>query len=359
MRIIISLVLFLSSVNVLAAESTGLDCPDVEVKGSATHVSESYIEIGGIQQWVSLRTSSCKHPLLLMVHGGPGNPSSYYTNAFFKELEKHFIVVHWDQRGAGRTLKSHMGEMNYDDYEAKYKLSVSEMVKDGIAVSEYLIKQLNKDKLVLRAGSWGAFLATSMAKTKPELFHAVVNHSLLINAVEKHQFGFIDVLMRARRNDNDELVAQISKLGPPPYDHPRKYGQLYRIVKKLEADNATFTTKESTYVTGYDSEIDQKFRGMGDDYSWMNFIGFDRLGIKGMLEDINLYSLGYEFDMPIYILQGGEDLTTPARFSRPYYDKIKAPAKDYVVIPDAGHEPNDAMLEKELDILIKRVLPKT
>ncbi|MCP4396729.1 MAG: alpha/beta hydrolase [bacterium] len=45
-------------------------------------------------------------PVLLFLHGGPGVPSSPWAtwNNFQAELEANFVVVHWDQHGAGKSF---------------------------------------------------------------------------------------------------------------------------------------------------------------------------------------------------------------------------------------------------------------
>lgn len=61
------------------------------------------VRIGGIDQWVSIRGSDRRNPVLLMLHGGPGwvsMPTSWY---FQRGWEEYFTVVQWDQRGAGKT----------------------------------------------------------------------------------------------------------------------------------------------------------------------------------------------------------------------------------------------------------------
>jgi hypothetical protein len=219
-----------------------------------------FVDIGGIEQWVSIRTENCKSPILLIVHGGPGDPSSYYTNDFFKKLEEHFIVVHWDQRGAGKTLGRSIAAIPFDDYLVEKKLSIEQLINDGIELSEYLIKRFNKRKIILRGGSWGSYLAVNMAKVKPELFYAYVGHSQLVNAKEKHTYGYQKSVELATLNKDQDTTLSLMKLGMPPYDHPKKYGQLYRIIKKLENERSNSSSRVSTVVEGYDSKAARKNR---------------------------------------------------------------------------------------------------
>ena len=63
-----------------------------------------YVRIGGINQWLQFGESKSNDPILLYLHGGPGG-TSVPAAAAWKSWEEHFTVVHWDQRGAGRTFR--------------------------------------------------------------------------------------------------------------------------------------------------------------------------------------------------------------------------------------------------------------
>lgn len=68
-------------------------------------ISESsYVRIGGIEQWVTIHGQDRDNPVLLFLHGGPGDVTSPWSYALFAPWERHFTVVQWDERGSGRTL---------------------------------------------------------------------------------------------------------------------------------------------------------------------------------------------------------------------------------------------------------------
>ena len=64
---------------------------------------QKFILINGIEQWVTIKGESSK-PVVLFLHGGPGSPMSPYSDSLFKDWEKDFIIVQWDQRGTGKTF---------------------------------------------------------------------------------------------------------------------------------------------------------------------------------------------------------------------------------------------------------------
>jgi predicted alpha/beta-fold hydrolase len=60
----------------------------------------SFVTIGGIEQWVTIRGDDRRNPVLLLLHGGPGDVQSPFVSTY-APYERDFVLVQWDQRGAG------------------------------------------------------------------------------------------------------------------------------------------------------------------------------------------------------------------------------------------------------------------
>ena len=58
----------------------------------------SFVRIGGQDQWITVRGQDRAKPVLLILHGGPGDAESLNILRF-AYLEKDFIVAQWDQPG--------------------------------------------------------------------------------------------------------------------------------------------------------------------------------------------------------------------------------------------------------------------
>ena len=48
-------------------------------------------------------------------------------------------------------------------------------------------------------------------------------------------------------------------------------------------------------------------------------------------------ALGGDFAVPVFVIQGAEDFTTPTSLAREYLDSIQAPRKAFVAIEGGGH----------------------
>jgi pimeloyl-ACP methyl ester carboxylesterase len=305
---------------------------------------KGFVRIGGMEQWVRIKGSSSANPIVVLVHGGPGNPTTPWADNVYKAWEKDFTIVQWDQRGAGMTY----GRNPPAEDEP---LVVERLRDDGVEVARYAAKRFGKRKVILMGGSWSSVLGVHMVKSNPEMFCGYVSSSQVV-ADAVSQRGSYDATLALVRADGDaDAIARLEALGPPPWTNPRNPGILRRVMRKLEAmrtepaPNAWWTTGPE-YATPK-AEADYT---AGEDYSWLQFVGMKGDGIASK---INLYKLGPKFDLPIYMVQGEEDLLTMPEPSKRYFDFIQAPRKEFVLVPRAGHDPNPPMVDAQYRLLKK------
>ncbi len=313
--------------------------------GKVIH-EETFIQINGIKQWVTIHGESSR-PVILFLHGGPGSPVSPYSSNLYKDWEKDFIIVQWDQRGTGKTFGLIAPEELTPEFLRSNPLNIHQMVADGIELSEYLLKYLKKKKIILFGTSWGSVLGVKMAAKNPELFYAYVGHSQ-ITEPDNDLVLYNKVYLLAEKNNDTASVGILKSLGVPPYTEAKNVGKLFRIVKKYERLNST-APPDSWFVLHptYDNAIDNQNRNDGDDYSFVNYVGDKRLGITPMRTTINLLRDNVHFKIPVYLIQGMEDLLTPEQSTKKYFDSIQAPAKKYYLLPQTAHGFNVAVLDTQ------------
>jgi pimeloyl-ACP methyl ester carboxylesterase len=145
--------------------------PSITAQTKPIHEGK-FISIGGIEQWITINGNDSSKPVILFLHGGPGSTMSPCDNTIYGTWEKDFILVQWDQRGAGRTFGKNVPAKLNEAYWIENPLTVEQMTADGIALSKYLIKYLKKQKIIILGTSWGSILATEMALKDPVLFYA-------------------------------------------------------------------------------------------------------------------------------------------------------------------------------------------
>lgn len=321
---------------------------DSNLKNQITE--EKYVLINGIEQWITIKGNSLK-PIIFFIHGGPGSPISPYVDVLYKDLEKDFIIVQWDQRGTGRTYGHNSPpEELTPEYLKSNPLTLEQMTNDGIEVSKYLLKHLGKQKIILTGTSWGSALSVKIATKQPDLFYAYVGHSQIVNPSIDAEFYAKIYKMAEDKNDKESLEI-LNSIGKPPYNRAKNVGLLFRVLKKYERANST-PAPDNWFVLSpsYDNDIDNKYRDDGDDYSFVNYVGDDKLGVKSIIATINLMRDNLDFKIPVYLIQGNEDIMTPKENSKKYFDKIKAPKKEYYLLPKAAHGFNQSVVETQYKI---------
>lgn len=307
---------------------------------------ENFILINGIEQWVTIKGESSK-PIILFLHGGPGSPISPYSDNLYKDLEKDFIIVQWDQRGTGKTFGRYAPEELTTEFLKANPLTVELMTNDGIELSEYLLKHLGKQKIILFGTSWGSALGVKIVTKRPDLFYAYVGHSQIVNPTIDELFYSKIYKIAENKNDKDALEI-LNSIGKPPYDRAKKVGQLFRILKKYEKENSTPAPKSWFELsTNYDNQKDNQNRSDGDDYSFVNYEGDTKFGVQAMSSTINLMKDNLEFKIPVYLIQGNQDILTPKEKTKEYFDKLKAPKKKYYLLPKTAHGVNQSVLKTQ------------
>ena len=310
---------------------------------------EQFVRINGIEQWVTIHGESTK-PVIFFLHGGPGSTLSPYSANLYKSWEKDFIIVQWDQRGAGKTFGRTAPDELTPAYLKGNLLTVEQMVSDGIAVAEYLLKRLDKKKLILFGASWGSVLGVKMATQKPDLFSAYIGHSQVTDPADDLEL-YVKVYQLAEANKDTESVQLLRTIGLPPYSEARNAGKLFRIVKKYEQRHSA-PAPESWFVVSpaYNNEKDNQNRSDGDDFSFVNYVGDKKLEVRSMRSIINIPRDNATFRIPVYLIQGKEDLLTPPEATKRYFDHINAPTKKYYLLPGTAHGFNQAVLDAQFEI---------
>jgi pimeloyl-ACP methyl ester carboxylesterase len=288
-------------------------------------LEERFVSIGGIDQWISIRGEDQSNPVLLVIHGGPGSCYSIFT-PHLRAWEKHFTIVQWDQRGAGRTF----GRMKS---RSRGQLSLERLACDGIAVAEYLRARLRKDKLFLLASSLGSTFGMQIARSRPEMFHAYIGTDQNVGMSRGRDELHRQLLERLRTHGLTKGVRAIARIGADPaLWTPDDFSAVAQWTMKSDPAGFQRTVKllkgAVWYAPGWKlSDIRTFVAGM-------------RFSLEQLLPEIVRYdpwAHGTRFSLPIFIFQGEDDvLTTPAA-AKAFFADIVAPAKQMELISGAGH----------------------
>lgn len=332
-----------------AAPAACASLPD----GGRALQEQGFVRLNGVEQWVTLDSADCRRPVLLFIHGGPGNPLSPFASALYGAWAQDLTLVQWDQRGAGRSYGRNLPvrELAPEEFAAT-PLTLELMASDGIALAEHLRERLGQRKLILTGSSWGSALAVEMAWRRPDLFHAYVGVSQLVGPASLAA-SYTLAQQRARELGDNAALATLQALGAPPWTDPRSFGKLRRILRGYEARRAD-PGPAWRPAPGYDGPQDAAAYEAGEDFSFLKFVG---LKGDGMLWQMDLMAERTQLKLPVFLVQGEEDLLTPPAVTRAYFERLSAPRKQLVTVPRAGHDPNGPLLEAQWQLLRQAVLP--
>ena len=118
-----------------------------------------YVRLGGVNQWVLIRGENAANPPLIVLHGGPGMSEMGFFRRFNAPLERQFTVVHWDQRGTGKS---------FDRRIPKSSMTLDQFVADLDELVDIVRRRFGKEKVAILGHSWGSALGPIYAARFPE-----------------------------------------------------------------------------------------------------------------------------------------------------------------------------------------------
>lgn len=305
--------------------------PIVDVDGHAVadgFASLEEVELGGVAQSILIRTQNISNPVLLVLHGGPGAtliPFIEYIQPTV--LEKNFTVVHWDQRGAG---KSYDPSLTLDD------LSAENLISDTVELTNILRQRFEQDKIFLTGHSWGSALGFLVIQQDTTPYHAYIASGERISWVDSHQAGFEWVKHKANETQQTEILEQIAKVEPFDVTDSKDVAVLYQGLAHYRGGDV-YTVGLWDEMMGYAMGGKSPYYTMGEINSYLDAMKVTQQAIEPFATSYDLRKTSTKWDIPIHFIQGEYDYNAPETLSRAYYDSLDVPAKSYTVIKNAGH----------------------
>jgi pimeloyl-ACP methyl ester carboxylesterase len=319
----------------------------VSASGQSSHAridQTSFVPLGGLEQWISIRSEDRSDPVLLLVHGGPGE-AQWPAAEIYKPWEKEFIVVQWDQRGAGHTYGRY-GTSTPD-------VTLDRISKDGVELAEYLCHELGKKKIIVVGHSWGSLVATHMVQMRPDLFAAYVGtgQAASWNAMINVHY---DLLLAKARRDGDQATVRaleaIGRPGPTNGDHWGFVGK-YNFRSLWAPSDQEWLRHLRSQSAELKAREPEQFKNLE---GGMQFTG------EHVVPDqiaTDLPKTACDIHTAYFLIQGQDDVITPTQAAVDYFKCIKAPKKELILIPNAGHFAFMTASDKFLQELISKVRP--
>lgn len=315
---------------------------NMEVENTPCYIdSIEAIELGGVKQWISIRSVNISNPILLFLHGGPGTAQISFSRKVQSKLDKHFTVVNWDQRGAG---KSYSSKIKIED------MRIERFVLDAEELTGYLLKRFNQEKLFIVGHSWGTIIGAYLSAERPDLLWAYVGIGQVADMVRGEMLSYHFTLGEAKRTENQKAIRELEQIGEPPYSKLKDGGIQRKWLDKfggqLMSGSAIGTVLKNISLR------DLGFLGI------VKFIQGAAFSLKHLEEQqnrVNLFQDVPEINVPVFFCCGRRDYNVPFELAVEYMEKLRAPQKEIVWFEHSAHAPNWEEPDKFNDFCIVKL----
>jgi pimeloyl-ACP methyl ester carboxylesterase len=303
------------------------------------------VELGGIEQWILVRSQNRANPVLLFLHGGPGSVMMPHHRVFHRDLEDHFTVVHWDQRGAGKSFDSNIPPAS---------MSLTQVVADTLELSELLTKRFNVPKIFIVGHSWGTKVGTVAVSRRPELFYAYVGIGQVVDDRKGELISYEFALRQANKTGNKKASRALEEIGLPPYSPDEvntKWGWLLEFGGVVHSPEFSMFSFMAKGLSSPDYSL----------YDWMKYgrgVLFSPKHITTKTDfEVKFMVNVPKIEIPVYFFAGRYDYITPSEVAEQFYNGLIAPAGKHLVwFENSGHLSLYEEPDKFMDVLINTVL---
>lgn len=286
----------------------------------------AYVELGGVQQFVSIRGRSTTNPVLIVCHGGPALPSMPSSWIWQRAVEDYFTVVNYDQRASGKSAAALDDEMD---------LSPDRYADDLVELIAWIQGELKVSKVGVLGHSWGTIVGITVAERRPDLLWGYIGVGQVVSGEENEAECFNHAVRSATADQNEEALAELQSLGEYPGTQPltiervmicRKWAQHYGGLSAYRSESAYLRGSEQ--LSPYYTDDELKLIDAGQQAT-----------MPTLLPEVLHFDARewLAFDVPILQFIGRHDWTTPTPPVERWIEQVTAPAKDVVWFENSAH----------------------
>ena len=350
--LLLAILLAPPSLPLLAQSADSTTPPILDTQGKPLRGSIASLEpvvLGDVPQWISIRGRDVWNPILLHLDTAPGVSDLAAGRHYAQELEKHFVVVHWDQRGAGKSFNpKQTGSLQLERY-----------VSDTIELAGQLRGRFRQDKVYLVGHGFGALVAFMAAQQHPGLFHALVAVAPMVSAARNEQVAYRFALDAAAQAGDTATLERLRSAGPPPYtgkDMFAKYAATrdaaVRLAASMYPDNEYRRSGGAPPADAPEylpSERERLPQAEADVFATV----YPQAARVNLAEQVP--SLG----VPVYFAMGRYDRTTCATTVESYFNALQSPKKAFVWFEQSGVAPIYEEPNAFVQFMVSTVLSET
>ena len=306
------------------------DSSGITIPGSISSIEK--VTLGGVEQYIIVRGEDSTKPVMLFLHGGPGSPEFVFISKGNPDLEKNFVMVYWEQRGAG---------MSYSNKIKTESMTVPQLISDTRELTLVLKQRFNQEKIFLMGHSWGSFLGILTSHKFPELYHAYFGIGQVCAQYWGERVSFEWVKEQAIiRNDKKGLKKLTSMTFPDTLATIDPWISFIMNEREYVSRYGGGVTREMTSLWPYIKMIlAAKEYTLSDKFKYMAGSMFSLKHLWLDVVNTNLHSEIDSMQIPVYIFNGIFDYQTPYVVAKDFFNQLNAPEKDFFTFDNSAHSP--------------------
>jgi len=305
------------------------------------------LNLGGYSQAILIRGKRLENPALLYLHGGPGMPEMGIWRNLHAMLEDSYTVVHWDQRGAGKS---------YSLFLDPQSLTVNQLVQDIHELTHYLKHRLGKDKIVLMGHSWGAGLGAVVAARYPEDYAAFIGMAQPVKPFESDRLSYVFTREQAKKSGHAQAINAHERIDGYWALRDRRYVAGMMVQKKWVQYFGGMLYGQQDMSRVFNNMMCSEFTL----FDWPTAL----LGARFSLNTLAAKAFGIdlmrdvpELQIPYILLEGRHDKNSVSSLAEEYFRILKAPEKQVFWFEKSAHWPDIEEPEMFHTIMIESVRP--
>lgn len=302
------------------------------------------VTLGGSKEWITIRGKSAGNPVLLYLNGGPGAGGFPWSSMVLKPLEDRFVVVNWDQPNTGKS---------YGDVSSA-QITPQRYVSDAYELTLMLRSRFHQDKIYVLGDSWGSILGILLVQQHPELFRAYIGSGQMVDPAENDVMGYQFALTYAAQHGDTATVDELRRNGPPPYTGD---GMVWKYVAYLNVLNSYMGEADYRLSLALVSNFAPEY-GLWDKVNYLRGMIETFSTLYPQLQHIDFTTQAARLDVPVFLLEGRNDVNAMSSLAENYYHLLQAPHKELIWF-NAGHGISTAGTDKVMDAFVNHVLKQT
>ncbi len=284
---------------------------EVRFNGGSIIKTVEYIEINNIRQCISIRTNKKNSPILLYLHGGPGDAALPLVAKYNKRLADIFTVVTLEQRGAGKS---------YYPFSEKENIKIKTFLDDIHVLTMYLLKRFDQKKIYLAGHSWGSVLGLRFIQLYPELIYTYVGCGQVVNMRKSCKLAFDYAVRMNKDGKNHNKIAKLQSIDCS-YRQDSWLNDLLFVTGQVVAHKGSLYGKKNYNRFIFDFLT-------SPDYSFKDLLNRQKGSLQSIkylwqeLMDIDFEAVT-EFEVPVIFVEGRHDYHVSSSLAYDYFERIK------------------------------------